>query len=122
MKRQNPERAFHAVVADYLRASLPAGWRWSTFPAGELRTERTAALLKRLGVQPGWPDIIVQLPDGRDLHLELKAPKGVLSPDQKAHQAACEAVGAPYVVARTLDDVRAAVRAYGLPTRERAAV
>lgn len=120
MKRQHPERRLHIAVADTLRAVLPLGWRWTTNAAGEFRTARTAGLLERMGVQPGWADIQILLPDGRTGYIELKRPEGraVVSPAQGEFAATCAAFGAPYALCRSVDDVRAALDAWGVQTRE----
>lgn len=46
-----------------------------------------------------------QITIGRYVAIETKAPKGVLSEDQKNFKAAVEAAGGLYIVARSLDDV-----------------
>lgn len=66
------ERAVHIAIADLLRVGAAPGWLWTHFPSGELRTEKTGALLKRMGVQAGWSDFLLVSPAG-ELHvLELK--------------------------------------------------
>jgi len=54
---------------------------------------------------PGQPDIIAILPGGIFCGIEVKTPKGKQSPDQILFQKRAEALGARYVVARSIEDV-----------------
>ena len=54
-------------------------------PNGEARSAATGAKLKRLGVRPGIPDLIFHdTRTGRMYCMEVKGPRGVLSPQQLA--------------------------------------
>lgn len=67
------ERALHIAVADTLKVGIAPGWLWAHYPSGELRQEKTGALLQRMGVKKGWPDLLLVSPDRARLHgLELK--------------------------------------------------
>ena len=120
MSRANGEFRLQCVVVDYLTACVP-DLLWTAFPAGEFRTAATGARIKRMGLAPGWPDIIAVLPGGRFLGLELKAERGRLSNAQEAVQRALDARGAVFRVVRSLDDVRAVLAEHDVPTRERMA-
>ena len=77
------ERDVHARIATWLRACLPAPWKFSTIPSGGGGMVR-GAMLKRMGLLPGLPDIMLWHPDGRWISLEIKRPSGgTLSDDQK---------------------------------------
>lgn len=54
-------------------------------PNGGYRLARTAARLKREGVQPGVPDLCLPVPRGKwhGLYMELKAEKGTVSKAQR---------------------------------------
>jgi hypothetical protein len=91
-------------VADLLRRFARTDWRWSHFPAGEHRDVRTAAKLKAMGTQPGWPDFILFDPTGQLHALELKRLGEGLSEDQVAFEEWCAAQSIPHSVARTLDE------------------
>ena len=65
------EIGLHMAVADLLRRFARSDWRWAHYPAGEHRDIRTAAKLKAMGVQRGWPDFILLDPSGRLHALEL---------------------------------------------------
>ena len=74
-----PEDELHASVASLLRKLLLPPARWTTFPAGNVPLPpQYAAKLARLGLQRGWPDILV-LHDARIYGIELKRRGGGLS-------------------------------------------
>lgn len=80
------ENAEHIVVAQYLQM-MP--WVLWMHPAnGGYRFPSTARLLKRLGVSPGVPDILIFTPgpiSGRPLAIEMKsqAKRAQVTPVQK---------------------------------------
>jgi hypothetical protein len=79
-------------------------WRHNV---GAARTKSGA--LVRFGV-PGQADLMgVMAPNGRLLAIECKTATGRQSPDQKKWQAMVEKFGALYILARSVDDVRAAL-------------
>ena len=51
-------------VARLLRDYGLPRWRWTHIPSGELRDVRTAAKLKQMGTQRGWPDFLLIAPNG----------------------------------------------------------
>jgi hypothetical protein len=104
-KRRSPERALHMDVAAYLRHAWPADLHLSHFPAGEVRDKATAGKLKAMGLARGWPDFIAILPNGQAAFLELKAPGGSLSDEQKDLRRKFIALGCAYSVATSLDEV-----------------
>jgi VRR-NUC domain-containing protein len=106
------EIALHLAVADVLRRFALPAWRWSHFPSGELRDVRTAAKLKAMGVQRGWPDFVLFDPSGRLHALELKRQGEGLTDDQQDFETWCTARGVPHAVARTSDEAIAALDAW----------
>jgi hypothetical protein len=92
-------------VAYLLRRLCRPEWRWTHFPAGELRDEATAKKLRAMGLQRGWPDILLIDPIGRLHALELKRRGETLSHEQEAFRAWCCDHGVPHAVA---DDLRGA--------------
>jgi len=86
---------------------------------------------KAAGINKGAPDLLVFLPHGRTVMIELKAPKGpngekpgYQSPAQKDFQARAEALGFAYTVCRSVEEARTALEAAGaalLPELKRAA-
>lgn len=104
------EFSLHCMVADDLRRWATPGWNWTHFPAGEYRDPVTGARLKRMGLQPGWPDLILLppkgSPNGRPHFLELKRRGGKLSAWQAGFQLWCMLNDCPYAC---IDDYKAAV-------------
>lgn len=56
------------------------------------------------GYTNGQPDLVVLVPNGQVLFVELKTPKGVQSGAQKDFQRQAEFMGHTYVIWRSLDD------------------
>jgi hypothetical protein len=108
------ELSLHYEVAKILQDFALPTWRWSHFPAGEHRNIQTAQRLKRMGLQRGWPDMILVGPDGRFYALELKRRGETLNPDQEVFQTWCVARGVPYSVADTLDQAIVALGVWGV--------
>lgn len=92
MIRRSPrqlERAHQIVVAQYLDW---LGLVWLHVPNEGLRSERQGAMLKKLGMKPGVPDILIltpppALPDKVGAAIELKptkeeSPHARLTPSQ----------------------------------------
>lgn len=100
------ERELHAAVADHLRWALRPPTTWTTIGHGGGELER-GRLLARLGLKPGWPDLLVLHPaptaiDGCRrvivLGLELKTQVGKQSLVQSAVEAGFAAAGATYAL------------------------
>ena len=111
---QSPkEIALHMAVAGTLRRSIRPDWRWSHYPAGELRNPRTAGKLKRMGVMPGWPDLLLLSPRGLLHGLELKRAGADLSDAQEIFERWAITHGVPYSVAWSTDEALTILRAWG---------
>jgi hypothetical protein len=104
MKRAAPEHRIQVALFDYLALALKPELEARAVPNGEKRHISVAARLKAEGVRRGTPDIFVCLPQGRIGWLEMKAPKGVLSPDQKHFRDKVLALGHFWGLARTVDE------------------
>jgi hypothetical protein len=65
----------------------------------------------------GVPDLVLTHA-GRAFFFEVKSPTGRLRPAQKLFLERATASGAKCAVVRSIDDVRAALQAWGVPTRE----
>lgn len=110
-KRAHPERDFQIAVEAFLRLAWPADLPYTHIPNGELRHPAVAALLKRMGVKPGWSDFIFVMPDATLAALELKRSASLSTP-QKSFRDAIKALGARYAVVRTLDEVETTLAAW----------
>lgn len=65
----------------------------------------------RFGV-PGQADLTGILPGGRRLEIEVKSPTGQQTPEQRNYQRMVERFGGVYVLARSVEDVWAAIGRY----------
>lgn len=114
------EDALQRQVASFLNVTCP-DLIWFHPANGEARDARTGAKLKAMGVRRGVPDLVFVLPTGKVAFIELKAPKGRLTPHQIAFASDCDELGVPYLVCRSLAEVQGALNAWGVPTKARAA-
>jgi hypothetical protein len=114
--RSAPEQRLQRAVAEYLAWALdPPAW-FSAFPAGGGGQMR-GLILKGLGLKAGVPDILI-VHRGRAWWIELKSVKGSVSAVQNSVHGALSDAGCDVKVCRTLDDVRASLALWGIPTRE----
>lgn len=109
-----------AVVAFLDRVLLPPATFTAIshgiyFTKDREEAKRRGARLKRLGLKPGWPDIII-LHNGRTHGIELKTSDGTLSEAQKAVHTAMVLARCTVTVCRSVDDVRDRLEVWGLPT------
>jgi hypothetical protein len=104
------ERATHIALADLLRAQARPDVFWTALEAGEYRTEKTGALLKRKGVKPGVPDFMFLSARGVAF-LELKRGRmGSLSAAQALFGSLMLEYGVPYAVAYSFNEAEAQLR------------
>lgn len=108
------ELAFHRAAAAYLTVVLrPPTW-WTTIPAGWGRLGKAmAGQLKACGLKAGVPDILI-VNRGLCHWLELKSASGRLSEAQILTRGALERAGCYWGSARSIDDVEANLRLWGL--------
>jgi hypothetical protein len=105
------ELAVHIQVAEILRRWINVGWQFTHVPLGEYRSISTAAKLKRMGCQAGWPDLILLSPDRAVFFIEFKrASGGRMSAEQEAFRDWALGHGYPHLVTH---DAREAVAALG---------
>ena len=109
------EDALHAAVAQLLDVALLPPVVWTAFPAGGGGAAR-GGRLKHLGLKAGFPDIFL-IHHGHTFGIELKTAKGRLLPSQKIMHPILEGAGMRIAVCRSVDDVLAALRGWGLPLR-----
>jgi hypothetical protein len=119
-RRGTPEADLQRAVVTALRFALPKGSIIHHCPneiteAGP-RGAKRQAILVGMGVHPGFADLLV-LSAERVLFLELKSPKGRLSPAQEAFRDAVLAQGHGWALVRSLDDALGALAEHGFTTR-----
>lgn len=108
------EAQLQRAVAGYLSWALTAPW--TAMPAGG-GGEMRGKILRGMGLRPGWPDLQLVGPGGVYYGIELKAEKGVLSKAQVECHSTIIAAGGHVAVCRSLEDVQAALRIWGIPLR-----
>lgn len=111
------EETIHVSVLEWLRLVLPDAVIFHP-PNGGYRDVREAAKLKRMGVLPGIPDLVVFMDNAFVCAFEVKAQRGVLSDDQKNVHYVMRALGFKVAVVRGIDETRQALASWGVPTRE----
>jgi hypothetical protein len=118
MKRA--EDSLQRALAAYLDLALPHDACWFAVPNGGARSKKEAAILAGLGVKPGAPDILVFW-GGRAFAIELKAPRGRVSPAQEAMHQALRRAEVAVIVASSLGEVERWLAAWGVPLKGRIA-
>lgn len=110
------EDTLQITVAALLDTILPPGesW-WCHVPNGGNRSAHTGARLKRMGTKAGAPDCMI-IYQGKAFWIELKSRYGSLQDSQRVAFPKIMAAGSPIAVARTLEEVVAALMAWGIPT------
>lgn len=113
MSRKLPsEASMQITIASWLEKNLPPSVVWNHFPAGG-GGYRRGALLKRMGLKPGWPDLLF-ISGGKAFGIELKRPGGRLSKDQREKHRLLQAAGMQVAVAFSLAETASLLAAWGL--------
>lgn len=83
-------------------------------PNGGKRNAREAARFKQMGVKAGVPDIFLPVPRGgfHGLYIEMKAPRGTVSENQKIWLERLSAMGYAAVICFGFEEARTAVLRY----------
>lgn len=120
MTRAQPEQQVHRAIVQGLKAALPHGWLVRT-DRGNPRNAIAGRIQKGMGAVKGWPDIEIIGRDKRDnpatWHIEVKAPKGRVQPEQEAVHESLRLLGRPVGIARSWDDVKHFAAEWGWPWR-----
>lgn len=96
------ESALQQRCATYLTYCY-SQYFWNHSPNEGQRSDRLGAILKKMGMQKGWPDMEI-LHHGTVLFVEFKTPKGKQSPEQKNVQKILEKMGYVYLICRTYEE------------------
>ena len=108
------EYQLHCAVADTIRRWIMPGCIYTHIASGERRDQITAARLKRMGVTPGFPDLILFGPHGEVCAIELKADNGRLSEAQAAVKRHLEQAGHGYLCSSDYRDVIKKLKDWGV--------
>lgn len=115
-KRGHPESAIQREIRRQLgmcgfdTVHVPNG---SKLAGTDEQRAKQARNLKADGMVPGFPDLLVYASDGRIGHIEVKAPKGVMSDRQKAVKRWLEKIGHNYAICHSVGEAIDAVKAWG---------
>jgi hypothetical protein len=113
----NAEARIQASIVQWALISAPDLLVFAV-PNGGLRSESEAARMKWTGTLAGVPDLAIIGPGGRAFFVEIKTPGGRLSDAQQTFVERLMVLGAPFAIARSIDDVRRAFAIWGIETRE----
>lgn len=113
------EATIHRSIRQWLGVVLPEAMVIHIPNEGK-RSESEGARQKALGLTPGMPDLMILMPGERTIFLEVKNQSGRLRPEQKAVCAELERMRYPVAVVRSIEEARAALRGFGVETREAA--
>lgn len=117
---KRPEEDLQKVVVRFLKLAAPTAVFFHVPNQRGTRKRFEQELLKAMGVRAGVADLVFVLPEGRVAFLELKAPDNPRqSTDQAQFEEDVRALGAPYLICRSLAEVEGALRAWGVPLRGR---
>ena len=115
--RKRDEEALQAAVIAYLDLALPADAIAHHSPNEGKRTRRAAGTLKRSGTRAGWPDIQIIHRGWPDIFIELKTPRGGLSPVQRAMHDKLRYCGCTVLLCRSAECVETSLLELGMPLR-----
>jgi len=117
---RRPEQTLHFAVAAYLTTVLdPSKSFWTTIGHGGGGRVR-GSMLKHMGMKAGVADVLICWPHCV-LWIELKAPRGKISPEQVAFGQRVGSLGHLYHICRSLDEVAAVLEHHAPPMRGRIA-
>lgn len=117
--RSREEMTLQIAVVTFLRTVLPHALVFS-IPNEGRRSRLLGHAMKRMGLHPGAPDLIVMLPGRTVVGMELKGPKGKVTEAQEAFHEHWRSLGYPMAVVRSIEDARLTLQALGIQTREAA--
>ena len=113
------EAALQTSIIAYLRVLLPDAIVAAVLNGGSrVGGAREGYRLKRAGVLAGFPDLVLFPGDGRAFVFEVKTDKGRVSPEQRQVMDRLHHLGIGGAVVRSVEDVRIALKAWGIRTRE----
>jgi len=112
------EEQIQRSIVDFLDVALVEGAAWWTAvePVPDKRVS-VGARAKRMGKQRGVPDLIFVKSGGGVLGIEVKAPGGSLTKDQRRVRDEWRALGADFRTAGGVEDVAKILREHDVPLK-----
>ena len=110
--KRNPEYHLQCEIIEVLKLVLKKNALMTCFPSGGGGKIR-GAMLKRMGLVAGWPDIQIVY-KGKYYGLEVKTPKGVVSENQKSLHESLTKQGAKVAIVRSPYDAMNQIRDWGI--------
>jgi hypothetical protein len=112
------EQHIHACIATFLNRALPEGSLHFAIDSAGKASLAIAQRLKARGGMRGVADHFLAIPGKPSpIWLEVKAPKGVVSPAQEHFAACVSRHGHAYYVVRSVEDAEYALRLERVPLR-----
>jgi len=115
--RRRDEDRLQTSIVEFLRLALPDHVTFA-IPNAARRSVVEGAAMKRTGTVAGIPDLAIIAPLGQAHFLEVKTAKGKPSQAQREVHARFATLGIPFAVVRSINDVRTALAAWNIETRE----
>ncbi len=110
------EQAIQVAAVRFLDLALPPDIPWTAINPVSYKNPLIASLSKAMGLKPGYLDLVFWFNGTSDV-IEMKAPGGTLSQDQRDVIRKLEAQRIRYGVAHSVEEVEARLRFWGYPLR-----
>lgn len=113
-KRKHPEDDLQRAIVQLLMFGAAPGVYFAAIPNGGFRRHLEAAIMTGLGVRKGIADLLVIGPGARVHFIEVKAPNGRLSSEQREFADWCTANQVPHAVVASIDSAIDVLGRWGL--------
>lgn len=113
VRRKHPEQDFQIKLVRDLQSILRPSVFFTAFPAGGGGKKR-GAFLKAMGLKAGCGDLLF-IHEGRVFWMELKTPKGRLSPNQIGTRLAIRQAGSHVETVRSFDEALECLAIWNIP-------
>lgn len=111
------EAAIQRQIVDWVRVAAP-GVVVVAVPNAARRTVSGRPTNAVAGLTAGVPDLVVIMPEGKTLWIEVKSEKGRVSDAQFAFHSKLHGLGHTIAIVRSLDEVKLAFKAMNIKIRE----
>lgn len=100
------ETEIQSAIIDYLHLRKKFVIRLNNIPPTQLVNGQRVFRRMPKGSVKGLPDLVVLVEGGFGVWLEVKAPKGKQSPDQKEFEKRIKSLGGEYYIIRDVSDLK----------------